>query len=137
MRRAQTALQRCLNSPYLWRDESKRGQVEDELAGARELLKRARTSFNEEDEATGLKQSWGAMFRAAHGLVYNAGYMAEQLRCLEVVLQAHYPDITEEDIAGLRRAQELVGPPDVAIERARTFIDKAASLVQGELRDIA
>ncbi len=128
MSSAQTALQRCLNSPYLWQDESRRGQAQGEIAAARALLAQAQGSFDEADEATGLKQAWGAMFRAARALVYRAGYMVEQLRCLEVVLESHYPAISGEDILALRRAQELVGPAPEAMARARAFVDKAASL---------
>ncbi|MGH2542588.1 MAG: hypothetical protein ACRDIB_07320, partial [Ardenticatenaceae bacterium] len=85
--------------------------------------------FKEEDEATGLKQAWAAMFRAARALVYNAGYGVDQLRCMEVALEAHYPDITGDDILALRRAQELVGPPAAAMERAQQFVAKAEGLV--------
>ncbi len=126
---AQTALQRCLNSPYLWKDESRPSQAAGELATARQFLEQAARSFAEADEATGLKEAWAAIFRATRALVYRAGYMAEQLRCMEVVLSAHYPSVSADDIAAMRRAQELAGPPAAAMERARAFVDKAASLV--------
>lgn len=124
----QNRLQRCLNGPYLAVDQSKANQVSGEIAASQKFYDQAVVSFQEGDEATGLKQVWGAMYRAARGLVYRAGYRVEQLQCLEVVMLAHYPDITDEDIAELRRAQELLGPPDAALARARGFMDKIASL---------
>lgn len=137
MSRAHTALQRCLNSPYLWTDPSRRGQVQGELEAAQALLVQARQSFDEADEATGLKQSWGAMFRAARALAFHAGYMVEQLRCLEVVLEAHFPAISAEDIVALRRAQELAGPPAAALARAEQFVEKAQGLARQALPALA
>lgn len=124
----QYELQRCLRSPYLALDDSRRSQVQGELAAAQQLFGQAQTSFAENDEATGLKEAWGAVYRAARALVYKAGYRVEQLHCLEVVLRAHYPAIGDEEIAEMRRAQELVGTRDVALNRARNFLDKVASL---------
>ncbi|MBA3534743.1 MAG: hypothetical protein H0T73_22755 [Ardenticatenales bacterium] len=128
MSHAQVDLQRYLKSPYLRLDESKRGQADAEFAAAQTFLQQAESSFKENDEATGLKQAWAAMFRAARGLAYRAGYHVEQLRSLEVVLASHYPPITQDDITDLRRAQELLGPPAVAVERARVFIHKTKPL---------
>lgn len=129
MSSARVALARCLRGPYLVIDQSMSSQADAEFSAAKEFLQQAAASFDEQDEASGLKQAWGAMFRAARGLAYKAGYRVEQLRCLEVTLLAHYPDaISEDDIVELRRAQELVGPRDVALERARRFLQKAESL---------
>jgi hypothetical protein len=124
----QYELQRCLRSPYLALDDSRRNRVADELAAAQQLFGQAQTSFAENDEATGLKEVWGAVYRAARALAYKAGYRVEQLHCLEVVLRAHYPTIGDEEIAEMRRAQELVGTRDVALSRAQQFLNKAMSL---------
>ena len=123
------ALQRCLNSPYLSVDESKRSQVQEEFAAARNYYQQATSSFKQNDEATGLKRVWSVMFRSARALAYKAGYQVEQLHCLEVALLEHYPEqITKDDIAQLRKAQELIGPPDVALKRAKSFMQKASLL---------
>ncbi|HBY96242.1 MAG: hypothetical protein M5U01_43420 [Ardenticatenaceae bacterium] len=124
-------LKRCLNSPYLKLDPTRKTQARGELDAARDLFRKAEQSFQADDEATGLKQAWGAMFRAARGLVYAAGYEVDLLRCMEIALEAHYlgKGLEMEDIAELRRAQELVGPPDAALARARAFMDKAARLL--------
>ncbi len=128
----QADLERCLRSPYLWEDEAKRNDVSRELEGAHELLEQARVSFQEEDEATGLKQAWGAMFRAGRALVYAAGYDVDGLRCLEIVLWAHYvgQGLEEEDMHAFRQAQQLVGPPEAAVERAQSFVEKVAGILQ-------
>jgi hypothetical protein len=125
----QAALGRCLRSPYLAVDESRRGQVQSELDAARQLYEQALASFTEDDEATGLKQVWAAVYRSARALAYKAGYRVDQLECLETVLRVHYPAIGDEEIAEMRRAQELVGTREVAIARARRFMEKVASLV--------
>lgn len=124
-------LKRCLRSPYLAQDAGKKALVPEELAAARDLYQKAEQSFQAADEATGLKQVWGAMFRAARALVYAAGYEVDGLRCLEVVIEAHYVGrgIERADIAELRRAQELAGPGGAALERAQTFMQKVAGLV--------
>jgi len=70
----QANLERCLRSPYLRRDELKRQEIGAELAAAQDLYNQAKTSFEAEDTTTGMKQAWGAMFRAARALVYAAGY---------------------------------------------------------------
>lgn len=118
-------LQRCLNGPYLFEDQSKRSQVSEELNAAKDLYAKASASFNENDEASGLKQTWGAMYRAARALAYKAGYRVEQLYCMQVVLREYYRDtFTDTDLDQLRLAQELMGPPKVALERARTFLEQ-------------
>lgn len=115
-------LQRCLNSPYLFEDGSKKNLVQEELRVANELYNKAVASFDEGDEATGLKQVWGSMYRAGRALVYKAGYRVEQLYCMQVVLHEHYSDrVSDTDIDQLRIAQELIGPPAKALERARDF----------------
>ena len=86
----QANLERCLRSPYLRRDERKRQEIGAELAAAQDLYNQAKTSFEAEDTTTGMKQAWGAIFRAARALVYAAGYDFDGLRCMEVVLEAHY-----------------------------------------------
>ncbi|MDQ7028386.1 MAG: hypothetical protein Q9O62_00720 [Ardenticatenia bacterium] len=128
----QADLERCLRSPYLRRDETKRNDVDRELEGAHELLALARLSFEEDDEATGLKQAWGAMFRAGRALAYAAGYDVDGLRCLEIVLWAHYvgQGLEEADMTAFRQAQQLVGPPDTAVERAQNFVQKAVTLLR-------
>jgi hypothetical protein len=130
MSSVQVALQRCLNSPYLYVDETKRLEVHDELALSQKYYGLAEASYAEDDESSALKQVWGAMYHAARALVFMAGYKVDQLRCLEIVLLAHYPAITEDDIKELRRGQELVGNRDVALGRARQFMNKTESLLQ-------
>lgn|SRR5690554_816370 len=124
-------LKRCLRSPYLSEDPTKKSEARGELEAAQDLYQKAEQSFQADDEATGLKQAWGAMFRAARALVYSAGYTVDGLRCMEIVLEAHYlgKGLEMEDIGELRRAQELVGPPDAALARARAFMEKAAALL--------
>lgn len=123
------ALQRCLNSPYLSVDDNKPSQVQNEFAAARDYYQQAVSSFKSNDEATGLKRVWSVMFRCARALAYKAGYKVEQLHCLEVVLLEHYPkQITQDDIGQLRQAQELLGPPDAALNRAQSFMKKASAL---------
>lgn len=124
-------LERCLRSPYLSKDDSKPPLAEKLLQDARDLLDEARVSFEEEDEATGLKQAWGAMYRAGRGLVFAAGYDVDRLDCLQIVLRAHYVGngLTEEDLDEFVRAQELVGTPEEAIARAETFLDKTDQIV--------
>ncbi len=123
------ALQRCLNSPYLSVDDNKPSQVQNEFAAARDYYQQAVSSFKGNDEATGLKRVWSVMFRSARALAYKAGYKVEQLHCLEVVLLEHYPNqITQDDIGQLRQAQELLGPPDAALNRAQSFMKKASAL---------
>lgn len=123
------ALQRCLNSPYLSIEENKAAGVQQELDAARRFYRQCVSSFRENDEAAGLKQAWAVMFRAARALVYKAGYQVEQLRCLEIVLLEHYPgQISQDDINQLRHAQELAGPPNVAMERAKQFLQKVTEL---------
>lgn len=122
-------LQRSLNSPYLFEDDSKKSQVQEELRAAEDLYNKAVASFGENDEASGLKQAWGAMYRAARALVFKAGYRAEQLHAMQVVLHEHYSDsFTAEDIDQLRIAQELIGPPAKALERARNFKNQVSRI---------
>ena len=64
-------LQRCLNSPYLFEDDSMARQLPDELRASDDLYAKAVASFDEGDEATGLKQAWGAMYRAARELGHD------------------------------------------------------------------
>jgi hypothetical protein len=123
-------LQRCLNSPYLFEDDGKKSQVQEEMRVSQELYDKAVASFDEGDEATGLKQAWGAMYRAARALAYKAGYRVEQLHCMQVVLREHYGDtLSDTDIDQLRIAQELIGPPAKALERARDFKNLVSRIV--------
>lgn len=125
-------LERCLRSPYLSKDDSKPALAATLLQNARDLLDDARVSFEEEDQATGLKQAWGAMYRAGRGLVFAAGYDVDRIDCLEIVLRAHYVGngLTENDLEEFQRAQELVGTPEEALERAEGFLDKTDKIVK-------
>lgn len=125
-------LERCLRSPYLSKDESKPSLAGKLLEDARDLLDEARVSFEEDDETTGLKQAWGAMYRAGRALVFAAGYDVDRLDCLEIVLHAHYADsgLTEDDLAEFQKAQELVGTPEEAIGRAEAFLEKSERVLQ-------
>lgn len=122
------ALQRCLNSPYLRENEAKRGESAAEFDKARGYLEQARSVFDGDDEATGYKHVWSAVFHAARALVYHAGYDVDQLKCMEVVLRAKIDGFTEDEVRVMRQAQELVGPPEEALNRAAAFIDRATAL---------
>ncbi len=54
-------------------------------------------------------------------LVDRVGWFAQ--------LQLH-AEASEERSAELQRAQELLGPRDAALERARRFLERAAALTQ-------
>lgn len=125
-------LERCLRSPYLSKDDSKPPLAAKLLQDARDLLDEARVSFEEEDEATALKQVWGAVYRAGRGLVFAAGYDVDRLDCLQIVLRAHYVGngLTETDLEEFVRAQELVGTSEEALERAEVFLDKTDRIVK-------
>nr|WP_290665143.1 hypothetical protein [Ardenticatena sp.] len=128
----QANLERCLRSPYLRRDERKRQEIGAELAAAQDLYNQAKTSFEAEDTTTGMKQAWGAMFRAARALVYAAGYDFDGLRCMEVVLEAHYlgKGLEAADFDAFRAAQKLHGAPEEALARASAFIEKVKQVLQ-------
>lgn len=122
------ALQRCLNSPYLRENSAKSGESAVEFEKARGYLENARAAFDDDDEATGYKRIWAAVFHAARALVYRAGYDVDQLKCMEIALRAHYESIGDEEIRVMRQAQELVGPPEAALERAAAFLGRATAL---------
>lgn len=125
-------LERCLRSPYLSKDETKPPLASQMVDAGYDLLEQARVSFDEEDEVTGLKQAWGAMYRAGKGLVYAAGYDVDRLDCLELVLRVHYVEngLDDADIEEFRRAQELVGTPEEALTRAERFLEKVSEILR-------
>lgn len=129
------ALQDCLEGPYLRADDTTTGLVDAELAGAEELYQQAKESWEKEDIASTLKQSYGAMFRAARALVFAKGYRPEGYRCLETVLKAFWlgnGKLSTGDLAALRHQQGLNGTPAENLEQAGDFVQRVNTLLSAE-----
>ncbi len=127
-------LQKCLESPYLFKDAEAPARVEALLKlavvrlGAASDLQAAGKS----DAADVGSLGYEAMFAALRALVYARGYREAGLRCLILACEQLYvrPGLLDPGhLRAFERAQGLkLGPAEV-VEAAGDFVAKARELV--------
>ncbi len=129
-------LPKCLESPYLFRDDAAPAQVPallgragDRLGAAADLLGAPKS-----DPGDISTLSYECMFSSLRALVYARGYREAGLRCLLLACEQWYVRAGLLDAGHLRafeRAQGMKLAPAEAVAAARDFVEAARALVGG------
>jgi uncharacterized protein (UPF0332 family) len=126
--------EKCLQGPYLSRDDSAADLVGellaragDRLAAAADLVDRPKA-----DPADACLLAYEAMFACLRALVYARGYREAGLRCLLLACDSLYvrPGLLDaRHLVDFERAQRLTLPPDQAVEAASSFAGRTLELL--------
>jgi uncharacterized protein (UPF0332 family) len=127
-------LQKCLESPYLFKDQDAPKLVGGLLAKAGDRLEAAANIRNtgQGDPADISFLSYEAMFCCLRALVYEQGYREAGLRCLMLACEDLYVRKGLLDVAHIHtfeRAQGLKLPPDEALAAASAFVKRTLELL--------
>ncbi len=125
--------EKCLESPYLFKDATAADRIGELLAGAAKRLDAAANiQANGGDPADQVLFCYEAMFRCLRALVYARGYRETGLRCLMLACETLYIKTGELDAEHLRRfelAQRLRLAPAEALEHASAFSRRTLELL--------
>ncbi len=127
-------LQKCLESPYLFRDDAAPARVPAllKLADDRLAAALAIQGLEKHDPADVGALAYESMFASLRALVYVKGYREAGLKCLVLAAEQLYvrTDLLEADhLQAFEQAQGQKLPPVEAIEAARIFGRKVRELV--------
>jgi len=127
---------KCLDSPYLLRDNEAPARVPDLLAQAADLLGAARDllAIAKPDPTDVGTLAYQAMFASIRALVYARGYREAGLKCLILACEGLY--VREGTLDGgqlvtFERVQGFKLPPAEAVAAAGDLLDRARGLVEG------
>ena len=126
--------EKCLESPYLSRDEGAAALVEGLLERADDRLRAARVVVGvpKADPADPCLLAYESMFCTLRALVYARGYREAGLRCLLLACEALYVRsgaLGGSHLVAFERAQGLKLPPADAVDAAAAFLDQARPLL--------
>ena len=127
-------LEKCLDSPYLFRDPAAPARVAglleqgaDQLGAARNLLASAKPDPT--DVGT---LAYQAMFAALRALVYAKGYREAGLKCLVLACEVLYVlpgTLGAGQLVAFERVQGFKLGPSEAVAAAADLLDQARALV--------
>lgn len=123
-------LQYCLNSPYLWFDETSNTLVAKDLEKAEQLLKGVKEKKDIIDQ---LNTGYQSMYCVAQALLHSINYKASGFRCVITVLEEFFVKNGSLDrihVDRLVRAQKLEGTPQEGIEGAEKFLAGAKEVLK-------
>ena len=127
-------LEKCLESPYLFKDDEAPAQIPGLLAKAADRLEAAANiqTTGQGDPADISFLSYEAMFACLRALVYHKGYREAGLRCLMLACENLYVRTGQLDVAHLHtfeRAQGLKLPPAESLSGASAFVKRTLEIL--------
>ncbi len=127
-------LEKCLDSPYLVKDDEASARVGALLAVAGDRLEAAANinTSGQGDPADITFLSYEAMFACIRALVYNKGYREYGMRCLLLACEALYvkPGLLDPaHIHALERAQGVKTPPQENLAAAAALVKRTLELL--------
>jgi len=127
-------LEKCLDSPYLFKDDEAPSQIPGLLSKAADRLEAAANiqTSGQGDPADISFLSYEAMFACLRALVYHKGYREAGLRCLMLACEGLYVRTGQLDVAHLpafERAQGLKLPPAESLAAASAFVKRTLELL--------
>jgi uncharacterized protein (UPF0332 family) len=128
-------LQKCLDSPYLFKDDDAPAKIPALLAKAGERLEAAANlqHTGQGDPADISFLCYEAMFACLRALVYHKGYREAGLRCLMLACENLYIRTGLLDVShihALERAQGLKTPPSENLAAAFAFSKRTLELLE-------
>ncbi|MCI0617715.1 hypothetical protein L0244_32485 [bacterium] len=122
-------LEYCLQSPYLWYDETSATLVPKDLENAEKLLKEAQ---EQKDPIQMLNKAYQSMYCATMALLHSIRYKASGFRCIVTVLQEYFVQngkLQRVQVDNLIRAQKLLGTPQENFEAAGPFLEEVKKIL--------
>jgi len=115
-------LQYCLNSPYLWYDDTAAALVKKDMESAEKFLTDAK---GKKDPVDQINTAYQAMFCATQALLHSINYKASGFRCIVTVLEEFFVKkgvLDRIHLDYLIRGQKLLGTPQENMEAADAFV---------------
>jgi hypothetical protein len=127
-------MQKCLDSPYLFKDDEAPNRIGSLLAKAGDRLEAAANiqATGQGDPTDISFLSYEAMFSCLRALVYAKGYREAGLRCLMLACEHLYirPGLLDvAHIHAFERAQGLKSPPEENLAAASAFVKRTLELL--------
>lgn len=127
-------LQKCLDSPYLFKDDEASERIPALLAKAADRLEAAANlqATGQGDPADISFLSYEAMFACLRALVYHKGYREAGLRCLMLACENLYVRegvLDVSHIVAFERAQGLKTPPAENLKAASAFVKRTLEIL--------
>lgn len=127
-------LEKCLDSPYLFKDDEAPTRIPALMAKAADRLEAAANiqSTGQGDPADISFLSYEAMFSCLRALVYHKGYREAGLRCLMLACETLYVRPGTLDVSHIHafeRAQGLKTPPAENLTAAFAFVKRTLEIL--------
>jgi uncharacterized protein (UPF0332 family) len=122
-------LEYCLQSPYLWYDETSDKLVPKDLENAEKFLKAAQEG---KDPIDMLNKSYQSMYCATMALLHSIRYKASGFRCIVTVLEEYFVQngkLQRLQVDNLIRAQKLIGTPQENMEAAGPYLEEVKKIL--------
>jgi uncharacterized protein (UPF0332 family) len=122
-------LEYCLQSPYLWYDETSATLVPKDLENSEKLLKEAQ---EQKDPIQMLNKAYQSMYCATMALLHSIRYKASGFRCIVTVLQEYFVQnekLQRVHVDNLIRAQKLLGTAQENVEAAGPFLEEVKKIL--------
>jgi uncharacterized protein (UPF0332 family) len=122
-------LEYCLNSPYLWFDETSAALVPKDLENAEKLLKAAQ---EQKDQIEMLNKAYQSMYCATMALLHSIRYKASGFRCIVTVLEEYFVQngkLSRVHVDNLIRSQKLKGTPQENVEAAGPYLEEVKKIL--------
>jgi uncharacterized protein (UPF0332 family) len=120
----------CLDSPYLWYEESASALVTKDLESADKFLKEMK---GKKDALEQVNTAYQAMYGATQALVHSIGYKATGFRCILTVLNVYFVNkglLEQQHVDHLLKAQKIEGTPDENFAAAEAYVEAVKSIVK-------
>jgi uncharacterized protein (UPF0332 family) len=127
-------LDKCLESPYLFKDEEAPSRIPSLMAKAADRLEAAANIHHtgQGDPADISFLSYEAMFSCLRALVYSKGYREAGMRCLLLACEGLFVRTGQLDVAhvhAFERAQGLKTPPAENLAAASAFVKRTLEIL--------
>jgi uncharacterized protein (UPF0332 family) len=122
-------LEYCLQSPYLWYDETSDKLVPKDLENAEKFLKAAQDG---KDPIDILNKSYQSMYCATMALLHSIRYKASGFRCIVTVLEEYFVQngkMQRLQVDNLIRAQKLIGTSQENLEAAGPYLEEVKKIL--------
>ncbi|WP_422930279.1 HEPN domain-containing protein [Singulisphaera sp. PoT] len=127
-------LQKCLESPYLFKDEAAPARIPTLLTKAADRLEAAANLVKggQKESADVAFLCYESMFSCLRALVYQRGYREAGFRCLLLACEAFYVRegmLEAEHVHAIEKVQALKTTPDESLMLASAFIRKTLEIL--------